>query len=146
MTKLVDLSACERIVEKVAQGCAVTTQAPSAPPAQTAQPPWDGLAVSLGALGTAIAWGAFVIGVIALFAGIGWGAVVLFSSRDAARKAARAHMDETGPAILRAWLEENAAPLLRELEQLRQSDQDGDDRPDFDPEAIAQNVDDDPKG
>lgn len=107
---------------------------------------FDALALSIAAQNNAIAWGATVLGLIALLGGLGWTFVVVSRAKQEAHKAALAHMDEVGPALIRTWLEGNLPRYLRDLKEMKADDIDGDRKPDFDATTIGDYADEAPQG
>ena len=128
------------MLEGVARQCAAAV--PAAPSEPASNESLDLAAVSLSALGASIGWASLVLAGIVLLGGIGWAFAVEARARAIAKKAAKERVDEVCEQMLSEWLQVHAIPILRKLEQMRTPDADGDGNPDYNPDELAQNVDD----
>lgn len=92
----------------------------------------DAIALAISQQSASVTFGAAVLAAIALLVG-GIGTIVVVSrAKTEAQKAAKLHMEEVGPALLKEWLESNLPRYLRELKEMQSSDVDGDGVSDFD--------------
>jgi hypothetical protein len=124
------LSQCERLLDHVTKQCAEPAPAPQ-PIASTDTT----LATTFEGLSAAIGWGTMVLAFLALFGAIGWAFYVRFWVHRA--------VAQEIPGAAERWLSENGRRILREFWELQKTETaPGGASESFDPNAVAQNVDD----
>lgn len=134
---------CERLLDHTLSHCeAQTVPAPSTSEAS------PGLADSFAALSAAIGWAALVLAIVALFGAFAWAWFVRKWAKEEAEKAAKEKLDELMPAFCQSWMRENVPQIVRGMQAMasvQTSAETEGEQETFNPDQVAQNVQDVPR-